>query len=207
MRLILKFITCTTILISMIKPAYALKSAGALGAKIGSQGVGIEGRTPISRNIFVRLGVNYFTYDNNSNNSKINLTLLSVPLMLDVHPFDNSGFKLSAGIAYNGNKVKATTTRVGNKVGLVTGRLKWDNEFAGIASIGYDGSFHSGSPWSFNCEAGIMYTGDPKIAISTTFDDNGKLQETMERNLNRQKKYLRLYPVLSLGFKYAFSAI
>lgn len=108
---------------------------------------------------------------------------------------------------YNGNKVKATTTRVGNKVGLVTGRLKWDNEFAGIASIGYDGSFHSGSPWSFNCEAGIMYTGDPKIAISTTFDDNGKLQETMERNLNRQKKYLRLYPVLSLGFKYAFSAI
>lgn len=207
MKLILKFIICTAILTSYTHSAYAFKSAGALGVTLGAQGIGIEGRTPISSNIFARLGFNYFTFNHNANNSKMNLTLLSVPLMLDIHPFDNSGFKLSAGIAYNGNKLKASTTKVGNEVGLVTGRLKWDNEFAGIASIGYDGSFNTGSPWSFNCEAGVMYTGDPKISISTTFDNSGKLQKTLERNLNKHKKYLRLYPVLSLGFKYAFSAI
>lgn len=207
MKLILKLITCTAILTTHIHAAYAFKSAGALGAKIGSQGIGVEGRTPISRNIFARLGVNYFTYNNNEKNNKIDFTLLSIPLMLDIHPFDNSGFKLSAGIAYNGNKFKASTTKVGDEAGLVTGRLKWDNEFAGIATIGYDGSFHTGSQWSFNCEAGVMYMGDPKISISTTFDDGGKSQRDMEEKLNRHKKHLRLYPVLSLGFKYAFSAI
>ena len=52
MRLILKFITCAAIFTTHIHSAYALQSAGALGATIGSQGIGIEGRTPISRNIF-----------------------------------------------------------------------------------------------------------------------------------------------------------
>lgn len=204
---IIKVITAGVIVLSFIQPTYAFKSAGALGAKIGSQGIGVEGRTPISRNIFARLGVNYFTYNNNAKNNKIDFTLLSIPLMLDIHPFDNLGFKLSAGIAYNGNKFKASATKVGDEAGLVTGRLKWDNEFAGIATIGYDGSFHTGSQWSFNCEAGVMYMGDPKISISTTFNDGGKSQRDMEEKLNRHKKHLRLYPVLSLGFKYAFSAI
>ncbi len=102
---IIKVISAAVIVFSFIKPVYALQSSGALGMKIGSLGVGIEGRTPINNNIFVRLGVNYFPLEIKQNNAVMNVTLLSVPLMLDFHPFDDSGFRVSGGVAYNGNKL------------------------------------------------------------------------------------------------------
>jgi len=92
--------------------AYAMESTVALGPKIGTQGIGAEVRAPLAENFFGRLGFNYFTYTHNLNDGKIKLkgklTLLSAPIMLDWHPFEESGFRLSAGVAYNGNKVKAT---------------------------------------------------------------------------------------------------
>ena len=58
--------------------------------------------------MYGRFGVNYLHYNHSLNDGALNykgkLTLLTVPLMLDYHPFDNSGFRVSAGIAYNGNK-------------------------------------------------------------------------------------------------------
>ena len=193
-----KIIGSILILTIYIKPAYALQSAGALGMKLGTQGIGIEGRTPITHNIFARMGLNYLSLNKKDEDGAISLTLLSVPLMLDLHPFNESGFRLSLGLAYNGNKIKAKTTKVDNEVGLVTGKLKLGNEFAGIASIGYDSSFKNYSHWSFNCEAGVMYTGDPKLSISTTIDDSGRLERNMQRQLNKQKKNLIIFLIFIL---------
>ena len=57
----------------------------ALGAKVGTAGVGIEGRAPIADNLYGRFGVNYLHYNHTLNNGALNykgkLTLLTVPLI------------------------------------------------------------------------------------------------------------------------------
>src|SRR6185503_21268117 len=98
---------------------------------------------------FARLGANYFTYNKNYNSGSIQykakLTLLTAPLMLDYHPIENSGFRLSAGIAYNGNKIKATARPISNvtlngrvyrpqQIGSVTADLKLGSNIGGIVA-------------------------------------------------------------------------
>ena len=197
----------------------------ALGAKIGTAGVGIEGRAPIADNLYGRFGVNYLHYnhslDKGSLNYKGKLTLLTVPLMLDYHPFDNSGFRVSAGVAYNANKITATAkpnktvTLYGHnyskaELGTVKSKLTLGNKIAPIVSIGYDSSFISDSSWSFNAEAGVMYSGKAKIKVSATgvaanqqqkIDD---LNRDANKSLNKVNKYLKFFPIVSIGFKYNF---
>ena len=61
-----------------------------------------------------------------------------------------------------------------------------------------------------NAEAGIMYQGKEKIKVSatgyaaqqqSTIDD---LNRDANAALKRVKKYLKFFPVISIGFKYNF---
>ena len=198
----------------------------AIGAKIGTQGAGIEGRTFITDNLYARLSANYLHYhhdfgDDGKLSYKAKLTLFTVPLMLDFHPIDDSGFRVSAGVAYNGNKVKATATP--NKsitlyghtyspaeIGKATATMKLGSNIGGIVTIGYDNSLRDNNPWSFNAEAGLMYTGKPKIKVTATGISGSQTQKIADLNrdanheLKDAKKYLRFFPILSIGFKYNF---
>ncbi len=93
------------------------------GLKISTQGAGIEGRLPVAKHLFVRGGFGYGQYTSTYKSSQLNikskLTVLSAPIMLDWHPFDNSGFRLSAGITYNGNKAKGRYSS--NKAAIIEG--------------------------------------------------------------------------------------
>jgi hypothetical protein len=97
------------------------------------------------------------------------LNLFTVPLMLDYHP-TGSGFKISAGVAYNGNKatLKAKTSKtvyINNhrytptELGEIKSTVKLGNDIAPIISLGYDSSFISDGPLTLNFEAGLMYAG------------------------------------------------
>lgn len=223
----------TKVVISLAIPAllsttsYANVNAGdsllAIGAKVGTTGIGIEGRSPITENLFGRLGANYFQYSNEVGDSKLDykgkLTLFSVPIMLDYHPVEDSGFRLSVGIGYNGNKVKATAvpnksiTLYGNtytpaQLGTVTAKLTLGNKIAPIVSIGYDSSFISNSPFSFNAELGAMYSGNPKIKVSATGIAANQHQQISDLNrdankeLKKVKNYLKFFPIIAIGFRY-----
>ena len=195
----------------------------AAGLKISTQGAGIEGRLPVAKHLFVRGGFSYgqhtSTYKSSQLNIKSKLTVLSAPIMLDWHPFDNSGFRLSAGITYNGNKAKGRSSSnkaaiiegisyTADEIGLITTTLKPGSAIAGIASIGYDGSFLHNSPFSINVEAGVMYSGNSKISVMSNGSGDAAVKSAIERdvksNLKSAKKYFSVFPVFSVGFKYAF---
>lgn len=223
MKNIKKFATIVAVSTMLSSSAYAADSMIAVGPKLGTQGIGVEARAAISDNIFGRVGINYASIsssnlESSEIKSKANLKLLTVPVMVDWHPFENNGFRLSAGIAYNDNAIKGTakqtkdTTLFGTKytadqIGSVSTKVKLGNNIAGIATIGYDSSFLGSSAWSFNCEAGVMYTGSPKISVSSTGTGGAIVKEAIEKDINKNNKdikKLRLFPVLSLGFKYSF---
>lgn len=213
-----RFFICFTMLIGLINPVYGFEVA--VGPKLSTQGIGLEARSPIGEGMFARLGVNYFSlnraFDNASIKTTAKLNLLSIPVMLDYHPFDNSGFKLSAGIAYNGNHISATAKPAHTTIlygrsftpenlGSIKTKVTLGNSVAPIVSIGYDNSFNNNSLWSFNCEVGAMYTGTPKLSVSA----NGNLEEAIsyierdaQRNFRLVKKHLKIFPILSLGIKY-----
>ena len=197
----------------------------ALGAKVGTTGFGVEGRMPVTESLYGRFGVNYFHYshalDKGALNYKGKLTLLTVPLMLDYHPFEGSGFRLSGGVAYNGNKVSATAlpnksvtlnnhTYTAAELGSVKATLTLGQKVVPVISLGYDSSFVSDSRVSFNAEAGFMYLGTSKVRVSA----NGvgasnqslinDLNQDANKSLKQVKNYLRFFPVVSLGFKYNF---
>ena len=195
----------------------------AIGAKVGTTGIGIEGRSPITEKLYGRFGVNYFHYNHKVGDSKLDykgkLTLLSVPFMLDYHPVETSGFRLSLGVGYNGNKVTATATPnksitlYGNTytpqdLGKVTSKLTLGSKIAPILSIGYDSSFISDSSFSFNAELGAMYSGNPKIKVSATglaanqTHQISDLNRDANKELKKVKNYLRFFPVVTIGFKY-----
>jgi hypothetical protein len=197
----------------------------AIGPKIGTQGIGLEARTPITENFFGRIGGNFLEYSKDYDDGEIKykgkLKLLTAPLMIDYHPFNGSGFRISVGGAYNGNKLtaKATPSKsitlygrtyTPKELGTINSELKLGSTIAAIATIGYDSSFVGNSPLSFSFEAGAMYSGKPKLKISATgqaanqtqkLDD---LRKDANKSLNDIKKYLQFYPVLSIGLKYSF---
>lgn len=202
--------------------AYAETGTVAIGPRIGTQGIGAEVIVPVTDNIFARVNGNYFTYKRSLTKGEIDLkaklTLMSAPLMIDWHPIDDSGFRVSVGVAYNGNELKATgapsknVTINGNiytpgQIGTVNAKLKLGNKVAAIASIGYEGAFVDNGPFSFNCELGAMYTGKPKLTYSanglggkTMLDD---IRKDIDKSFDKVEKYMKIYPIISLGFKYA----
>jgi hypothetical protein len=223
MRTINKISTVLALSTALCSTAYADNAFVAIGPRISTQGIGLEARTPIADGFFGRINGNYFQYTKNYNDGEIDLkgklTLLSVPIMLDWHPFEGSGFRLSAGFAYNGNKLKATGTAAkgatlqgvfytASEIGSVTAELKIGSTIAGVASIGYDGSFTNNSPLSFNCEAGVMYAGKPKLTVTSTglATDIAKdqIKADASKGLKKIEKYLKFFPIVSVGVKYAF---
>lgn len=202
------------------------RDIAAIGPKIGTQGIGIEARTALVDNVYARVGANYFKLNRKFGASDLRynakLTLMTVPLMIDYHPFADSGFRISIGAAYNGNKVSAkatpnrSVTLYGktyqiNDIGTVNAKLKLGNKIAGIFAIGYDNSLiGSGSPFSFHTEIGVMYCGSPKLDISATgavasrTTELENFRKDANSRLNKVKKYLRIFPIASLGFKYSF---
>ena len=229
---------CVLTVLFVSQSARATGRDFAIGANIDTRGVGIEGRAPIIPQLFGRLGVNYFGHKHDFNDGTIDLKgelkLMSVPLMLDYHPFADSGFRLSAGVAYNGNELKAKGRATSNvvlfgrtytpsQIGQVSARLKLGNNLAGVLSVGYDSSLMTDSGFSFACEFGVVFSGKPKLTVNTPtakslIDSAGAtaqqkdiamqiirdVKRDAQASLDKASKYLRYYPVMSVGFKYSF---
>ena len=136
--------------------------------------------------------------------------------MLDWYPINNSGFRLSAGVSYNDNKVtrltKATKSTTFNGTSYSpdqtrTIKFTLGNKIAPIVTLGYDSSILNETSWSFNCEAGIMF-GNIKIDARTTGAVTDKVKAYIKKDAATIEKDLRkkypFYPIISLGFKYNF---
>jgi hypothetical protein len=205
--------------------AYASFDKVAAGVNIGTQGLGIEARTPIIENLYGRLGVNYASFKGKANNGVVDLKsklhLLTAPVMFDYHPVDGSGFRLSAGLAYNGSYLEGKAAPTSNvtidgrtytpaQMGSIKAKLTLGNKIAPILSIGYDSSLVSDSNWSFNAEFGAMYSGKVKMKVTASglLGSDAQMISDLNRDANKgldkAQKYLKWYPILSIGLKYKF---
>ncbi len=168
-----------------------------LGLKVGTLGVGIDASYPLTHNFSIRGNVNGFYYKRNLNdiindptfnsfggNADGELTLLTVGLLVDYFPFDESDFRLSGGVYYNGNELKITgdaanatqtftyngTTYTGADLGTVTGNSVFD-KVAPYIGIGW-GNRGDEEGWSWSLDIGALYQNVPQIEAKAELTTN-----------------------------------
>ena len=162
-----------------------------LGLKVGTLGVGVDASMALNHNFSVRANVNGLNYTRTLNdiidstsisedfntyggNADATIDFLTAGILIDYFPFDESDFRLTAGVYYNNNsfKLKGNSTadiNVGTKVynaaqaGSVTGDITFENKVSPYIGWGW-GNRNDEPGWSWSLDFGVLYQGLPKVA-------------------------------------------
>jgi hypothetical protein len=215
-----------------LSAAPTMAQKGAVGAKVGTLGLGIEYSMPIKNRykdkLSARVGFNSYSIDRDLDESGVkydaDFTLRSFAAIADYHPTGN-GFRLSGGAIYNATDLDVTAkpssgsytfndvTYNAADIGSATGSI----DFKGLkpyVGIGYSsGPLRKSTGLSFTAELGAMYLGSPDTSLSVvcgaTLDATqcSKLQSDVaaERvQLEKELDDFKWYPVVSVGLEYKF---
>ena len=215
------------------------------GAKISTLGIGIEAATAVTVQSNVRGGVNFFSYDRSFSHDGIDygaqLRLRSVEAHYDW--FLGRGFHVSPGLlVYNANRAEGSASvpggrsftlgsrsYVSNPANPIKGTAEFDfseRKVAPMITFGIGNLLRrSGRRFSVGFEAGVVFQGQPKAALSLTGSaclagfcldaaSSPQVQSDIRAEENKVnngtppwdvvQSILRFYPVASVGVGYRF---
>jgi len=198
----------------------------SLSAEAGTLGLGVSAGWRFTDHLGVRGGVNYFSYSHDGNkiedvsyNSK--LRLLSLPVGLDIYPWQNRSFHFSIGALINMNRLTAVAPAqapgalsipLGNSGGIDSAaigdlRLKVEQQtFSPFISIGGNFNLNRAKSLSLGCELGVAYTGSPDVSLTRSLGPDAiDTQVAIERQKLKDKMSdYKFYPIVKVSFNYAF---
>jgi hypothetical protein len=208
-------------------------SSGALGATVGTLGIGGTLEKSFGDGTFdVRLLTGFFTYARSGNASGVNynanVQLSNFLFVADVHPGGGS-FRIGAGVSF-GSGTKATVTGVpgpngytidGNTYGsaqlaAVNGGVKFSSG-APVVLLGFGGG-RTRPGLGFSLDLGAIFQ-NPTTYVTPTYgpepdgiNDPSTLQgqifaqdlATLENDLKNGSKYLQVYPIINIGLVFRF---
>ncbi|MES2274386.1 MAG: hypothetical protein V4592_00070 [Bacteroidota bacterium] len=227
-KLLMRFSLIATALwgTSMCAFAQYVPAKTTLGFNVGTQGVGIEGKTSITDQFGIRLGADIIPINKitstqylGSNQTTIDLSprFSNVHLLADWRPFKYSAnnplsanFKLSGGAAYFIRSEGSATISLSDSylygdisipkedVGVVTAQAKWSH-FAPYASLGLD-NIPVFRNFLIGFEMGSYYISSPSASITGTnfLVDNDQNQPRLQSNL----KSYKFMPVFQVNFNF-----
>jgi hypothetical protein len=208
------------------------RSGFALTGKAGTLGFGLEGVGAISPNFNGRLGVNYFDFGIDTEQSDIDYDadaqLFSVSALLDWYPSKRSDFRITGGLFYNNNKVDATARSTAtldiagvefpaSAVGQLEGELTFPNTISPYVGIGYGNPVKRDRAFSFSIDLGVLFGGAPEVDLSASGPIAGPalqlpvvgslLEDAIEQeedDIEDDLSDFKIYPVLTIGISYHF---
>ena len=200
-------------------------------AKIGTLGAGLDLSYRMNQKLNARLNFNGGSKSFDGTESGVtykgSLKLSTVGVLLDYYPF-GGGFRVSAGLYNNGNKLNSTSTNatnadIGGVAYDITGTLDSKVKFKSTApylGIGWGNPVKGVKNLRFNIDAGVLAQGAPNAkltgtgtatpagggaAVNISTDAaflNNLAQE--EKDLNDALSNFKAYPAISLGISYGF---
>lgn len=182
-------------------------------AEVGTTGVGAGANWRLANHFGVGGAFDYLTYTYNGsikdNSYNLHLHLMSEPLTLDLYPSKNSSFHVSAGLAFNQNRLNGSTTGNINLNGTVypgtTANLEIKPQRVDpYLSLGGNVYFDSGHHVSLGGELGVMYTGDPRVTLTTTPAANPSDVQAEEAKIKSYAKDLQFWPVIKVKLNFSF---
>jgi hypothetical protein len=201
----------------------------AITPEVSTLGVGASITKSITPNFNARVGINGLGVGADITETdvtyKADLNLSNISTVIDYHPFQNSGFRLTGGLVFQDNNIKGQGTPTNNSITIgndtytsndlqsVDAKVSFPNSVAPYVGIGWGNAVKPGRRWGFSFNLGVMFTGSPEIDITPTYGpsitpavqneiDTSIQQEV--RDLEDDLEWLNIYPVLSLGISYQF---
>lgn len=195
---------------------------------IGTTGIGFYTTIPLRPNLNARLGTGYlgYTYSGRTRDMEydLKLTANTYDALLDWYPSRESAFRLTAGLAYNGNKIDVDArpnasgsytiqghTYDAASVGKVDGKVDF-NKVAPYLGIGWGRSAGKEKGWSFSTDVGVLLQGSPRTSLrSSGCSAPEAVCREFANDVARENAALRdevskfkVYPVLRVGISYKF---
>ena len=197
----------------------------ALGPKIGTTGIGLDLTFGITRFVNLRSGFNYgsFTWSTGLGDVDydMDIDLISVPLLVDIHPFANH-FRISGGLYIQpGSKAAiegtpSTATQIGAHVyapeviGTITGDIEVSSTITPYLGIGFGNSVGEDQLLTFMVDFGVIFQA---YDVSLTSDGAGMTTKLdtfrndlvlEEENVQSDMDNFKIFPVLTFGITYHF---
>ena len=207
--------------------AFAQTDIGVTG-DVGTTGIGARATIPITPNLNARLGLGYlgYSYSGRTHDMSYDLDLKAntYDALLDWYPRKDSTFRLTGGLAYNGNKIdvharpsaSGTYSLQGNtyeaaSVGNVTGKVGF-NKVAPYLGVGWGRPKRDEKGWSVSTDIGVLFQGSPKTSLNNTGCTaeaavcNQFAADVARENaaLSDEMRKFKVYPVLRVGLSYKF---
>ena len=197
----------------------------ALGAKIGTTGLGLDLVFGVSPYLNLRVGGSYGDLSIEAPIGDVDydtdITITSVPLLVDVHPFGNH-FRLTGGIFFQTGSsadLLATPTeaiQIGSHtyapdvVGTLTGEIEVSDTVSPYVGLGFGNAVGEDQLLCFMMDLGVVFQ-----SYDVTLTSNGAGMTTKldtfrvdlaqeEQNIQEDVNKLKVYPVFTMGIAYHF---
>jgi hypothetical protein len=184
-----------------------------LGAEIGTTGYGGTGIFRFADNFGVGGGIDYFYYNRTGSIKDVEydatVRLMSEPVTLYVYPWARHSFYVRLGAAFNQNRVTGTNpngtfTLNGN---TYAGTLNLDIQQQAVdpyLSLGGNLYFDRGHHVSLGAELGAMYTGKPRVGLTSSNPAAAADVASEVQQLQSYANKVQFYPVIKLSLNISF---
>lgn len=204
------------------------KSGLAIVPEVSTLGLGGHIVQKITPRLNGRVGFNTFGFgfdiDDTDADYEGDLSLSNVSAIIDLHPFKNSGFKLSGGLIFSSNTIEGTanadqTIEIGDQtfnaseLGSVDADVDITNDVSPYLGLGWGNAVGISKSFGFWLNAGVLFGGSPDVDISPNIVSGVPAEveaeinaavEAEEAELEDEIGFLDIYPVVSLGVSYQF---
>lgn len=211
-------------------PAFALPSLAAaqdrpfaVGANVGTPGVGVQAQWAVSPNFVLRGGYDRLSWDRDDSYDGIDYSakvdFSSPGAFVDWHP-TGGGFFLSAGAYFGSRKVDLDATpdgptEVGGvtytpaQIGTLTGAIDLEST-APFVGLGYDNTFSKDGAWGFRVLAGAAFGDEPEVSLDSsggTLSNDPTFRQRLteeEAEIQAEADNYKILPVVQVGLTYRF---
>lgn len=151
----------------------------------------------------------------------VDLELQSQFVGLDIYPWRESSFRITAGVLLNQNEFSGTAIASPNAadtyvfngntyqqsaVGNLTFSAEQD-EICPFITIGGQIHFDKKKRWALGGEIGVVYTGSPDVSLTSQNTLAAPFPQDLEaerRNLEEDAKDFKFYPIVKLSLSFSF---
>jgi hypothetical protein len=201
--------------------ALAQTSPVAVGAQIGTPGIGGEAQLKLNDSFVVRGDVDYLSFKHDEDWSGVDYNgkakAKTAGAFADWHPGGGS-FLVSGGAYFGQRKVDFNgqpsgpvdiggQTFTAAQVGRINGRAKL-SKTQPFAGVGWDNTFGGGA-WGFRALAGVAFSKEPDVSLTSdgTLAGDPAFQARLrqeEADIADDAKHFKYYPVVQVGLTRRF---
>jgi len=175
-----------------------------------------------SEHFGVRAGYDWFSFSRNQSLSdlkyNLKLKMQSEPLFVDLYPWQNRSFRLSAGVLFNQNSFTGSLNPSANvnlggqvytpaQVGSLHIQAK-QRAVCPIVSMGGNlFYFDSAHQWGFSYDLGAYFAGKPDVQLSTTSTNPNVIKSAADERDSLRRgigNKLNIIPVIQTGINFSF---